>query len=150
MRQKTIKKALQKTDFSDGAAHSHARSPKCPRLTPPSCGSGGVLLCLEPPAHSQLEPAAGHWQAASNARVPRLPHTLTVELVVPQMQVVNLIFLLGSRASQLRKVLAPRSPALHPRARLPARPPTRPRQPLVRARLGRRLFFPTSTRPLTC
>ena len=51
------------------------------------------------------------------------------------MQVVNLIFLLGSRASQLRKVLAPRSPALHPRARLPAHPPTRPRQPLVRARL---------------
>ena len=81
MRQKTIKKALQKTDFSDGAAHSHARSPKCPRLTPPSCGSGGVLLCLEPPAHSHLEPAAGHWQAASNARVPRLPHTLTASLL---------------------------------------------------------------------
>lgn len=41
---------------------------------------------------------------------------------MPQIQVVNLIFLLGSRASQLRKVLAPRSPALNPRARVPARP----------------------------
>jgi hypothetical protein len=59
MRQKTIKKVLQKTDFADGAAHSHARS-KRPRLTPPSCGSGGVLLCLEPPAHAELEPAAGN------------------------------------------------------------------------------------------
>ena len=47
------------------------------------------------------------------------------------MQVVNLIFLLGSRASQLRKVLAPRSPALHPRARLPAHPPTRPQEALL-------------------
>ena len=51
----------------------------------------------------------------------RRPH----RLAVPQMQVVNLIFLLGSRASQLRKVLAqcsrrPRRPPAHPPTRAPA------------------------------
>ena len=52
------------------------------------------------------------------------------------MQVVNLIFLLGSRASQLRKVLAPRSPALHPRG-APARPPAHPPEATSCARTAR-------------
>ena len=126
MRQKTIKKALQKTDFSDGASHSHACS-KRPRLTPPVLWqrrrpSLPRTFCSRSTRTSCRSASRLELQSASAAA--HVDHWLAVR----QMQVVNLIFLLGSRASQLRKVLAPRSPALQPP---PTRPPARPR-PLAR------------------
>ena len=104
--------------------------------TPASCGSGGVLLCLEPPAHSQLQPAAGKWRATSNASVPRLPHTSPTPPCCAADASRQPDLLAGQpcqpTAQGAGPVLTPaRRPPAHPRAR--AHPPTRPpARPLVR------------------
>jgi len=129
MRQKTIKKALQKTDFSDG---EQRLPPTCPRTKPPRLTPLRLVAAAASFSASSLLLTLNSNQLQVSGEPPRTPVCLGCRTrrphrhAVPQMQVVNLIFLLGSRASQLRKVLAPCSHRPAARPRTPGHAPTRP------------------------
>ena len=104
MRQKTIKKALQKTDFSDGEPRL---PPACPHQAPETHPLRLMAAAASFSASSLLLTLNSN-QLQVSGEPPRTPVRLGCRtrrphrLALPQMQVVNLIFLLGSRASQNR------------------------------------------------